>query len=204
MKIIYGGHWDNPPKGWISITEQEQDITNRLNLPDNSTDVIFNEHVWEHLPLEGAIAFAKESLRILGTGGILRIACPTIDKLIQFKNDDLGKHYSDTQSRHYYLKEEAALYRLGLDGLREDPMVFMFDSLLKGHNHKLIWSSTLIKKVLEKVGFSEVYVCEPGETNFNKEDCLERIVRGVDVDYLKEHFGLDKFDCETMVIEAKK
>lgn len=204
MKIVYGGHYQEVPEGWISIPESEQDITQRLNLPDNSTDVIFNEHVWEHLPLEGAIAFAKESLRVLATGGVLRIACPTIDKLIQFKNDDLGKHYSNTQSRHYYLKEETALYQLGLDGLREDPIVFMFDSLLKGHNHKLVWSSTLIKKVLEKVGFGEVYIQEPGETNFNKEDCLERTIRGVDPEYVLEEFGITKYDPETLVIEAKK
>jgi len=204
MKIIVGGHWNNAPNGWTALTEQEQDITKKLSWGDETIDVIFNEHVWEHLPLEGAIYFAKESLRVLVKGGVLRIACPTIDKLIRFKGDDLGKHYCDTQTKHYYINEDEALKALGFEGVREEPIMFMLDSLFKGHNHRMIWTSTMIKKVLEKVGFSEVHICNPGETNFNKEDCLERTIRGVDVDTLKEKFNLNVFDPETTVIEAKK
>ncbi len=204
MKIIFGGHWDNPPEGWLSIPEPEQDITKHLNFEDDSVDAIFNEHVWEHLPLEGSICFAKESLRILNKGGVLRIACPTVDKLIKFKADELGKHYSDVQTQHYYPNEDAALKELGLEGIREEPIVFMLDSLFKGHNHKLIWTSSLIKKVLEKVGFSKVYIVEPGESKFDKLNCLERTIRGVNPEYVKEQFGIDKYDPETSVIEAKK
>lgn len=204
MKIIFGGHWNNPPEGWVSVPEPEQDITKRLNYDDNSVDAIFNEHVWEHLPLEGAIYFAKESLRVLKDGGILRIACPTVDKLIKFKGDELGKHYSDVQTRHYYPNEDAALKELGLEGIREEPIVFMLDSLFKGHNHRLLWTSGLIKKVLLKVGFSQVNIHEPGKTKFDKSNILERTIRGVDPVFVEKKFKITEYDPETMVIEAKK
>lgn len=204
MKIIFGGHWDKPPKGWVSITESEQDITKRLNFEDNSVDVIFNEHVAEHLPLEGAINFFKESLRVLKNGGVLRTACPTVDKLIEFESDELGKHYCDVQTKHYYPNEDVALKELGLEGIREEPIVFMLDSLFKGHNHKLLWTSSLIKKVLDKIGFSKVHIVEPGESKFDKSNCLERTIRGVNPEYVKKEFGIDKYDPETSVIEAKK
>jgi len=204
MKIVYGGHWHSVPEGWVSIPEPEQDLTQPLNQYDNSVDVIFSEHVGEHLPLEGFISFAKESLRCLKKGGIFRCAMPTIDKLIQFKNDDLGKHYSDTQTAHYYPNEDRILKELGLQGIREEPIVFMLDSLFKGHHHKLLWTSDLVYKVLYKIGFSKVNVMEPGETLWDKENCLERTIRGVNPEYAKANFLITKYDPETKVIEAKK
>jgi hypothetical protein len=209
MKVIYGGHWDNPPEGWVSIPEDEQDLTLSLKQTPDSLDCIFTEHVGEHLSMNDCIWFMRESLKCLKKGGVFRIAMPCIDKIIQLKNDTFGKHYSDIQTKHYYPNEDSILKELGLEGVREEPIAFMMDSLFKGHHHKFIWTSELCKKVLQKVGYSEVYVQEPGETNFNKEYCLERVLRGANEDYLRKEFkiksdGVIKFDPETMVIEAKK
>jgi SAM-dependent methyltransferase len=205
MKYIVGGHWQSVPnEQWEALTEQDQDITKRLKWEDNTVDTLFSCHVQEHITLNENIWFFNEAKRVLKQGGILRICCPFIDKMIQFKNDELGKHYSDVQTRHYYPNEDAVLKEIGLEGIREEPIAFMMDSLFKGHLHKFLWTASLMKKVLEKVGFSEVYICNPGETNFNKEDCLERIIRGVEPNYVLKEFGLTHYDPESMVIEAKK
>lgn len=203
MKVIVGGHYTSAPEGWMALSEQEQDITKPLIWKDNSLNTIYLEHVWEHLPFEGAINFSKESMRCLNKGGVIRIICPTIDKLIQFKSDDVGKLFSDFQLQHYFTEQDRLLKELGLEGIREEPISFLFDSLLKGHNHIHVWTSQLIKKVLEKIGFSEVYICEPGETHFNKEDCLERIVRGIHPQVALD-MGITHYDPESLVIEAKK
>jgi len=105
------------------------------------------------------------------------------------------------QTKHYYPAEDAALTELGLDGIREEPIVFMLDSLFKGHNHKLLWTSSLMKKVLLKVGFRQVNIHEPGETKFDKSNCLERTIRGINPDNFPAG---TKYDPETQVIEAKK
>lgn len=204
MKIVFGGHYQQVPEGWVSIPEPEQDLSKRLNQQDNSIDVIFTEHVCEHLSMEDCIFFMKESFRCLKKGGTFRIAMPTIDKLIKFENNELGKHYSDVQTRHYYPNEDRLLKELGLDGIREEPIVFMLDSLFKGHHHKLLWTSELVYKVLNKIGFSDVHIVEPGETYWDRNDCLERTIRGVEPNYVLGEFGLTKFDPETKVVEAKK
>lgn len=204
MKLIVGGHWDNPPQGWQSFTEQECDITKPLIWADNSVDVLFSEHVQEHIALIDSILYFKEALRVLKPNGILRICMPCIDKLIKFKNDELGKHYSDVQTRHYYPNEDAALKELGLEGIREEPIMFMLDSLFKGHNHKMLWTSSMMKKVLEKVGFSQVNIVEPGNSLFEEEIELERIIRGVEPNYVFQTFGITNYDPESKVIEAKK
>ncbi len=204
MKLIIGGHWTNAPEGWTALTEQECDIRGVLPYQDGTVDVIFTEHVQEHVTLIDNIYFAKQVLRVLKPNGIFRMCMPCIDKMIRFKNDELGKHYSDVQTKHYYQNEDAALKELGLEGIREEPIMFMFDSLFKGHFHKMLWTSKLMKKVLEKVGFSKVNIVEPGNSLFEEKTELERIVRGVDVDILRDKFNMRFFDPESLVIEAKK
>lgn len=204
MKVHLGGHWSHYPEGWVGYSEDEQDITKPLKFESGSISAIVLEHTNEHISMINNISFLKEALRVLTIGGILRVAMPCIDKMISFKNDSLGKHYSKVQTSHYYPNEDAALKELGLEGITEEPIAFMMDSLFKGHNHVFLWTSELFKKVVEKIGFREVYICEPGETNFNPEYCLERTIRGVDPEYVLKEFGVIKFDPETMVIEAKK
>lgn len=204
MKVLFGGHYEACPEGWQCLSEQEQDITKTLKYEDNSLIVIYLEHINEHITLIENISFLKEALRILKIGGVLRIDMPCIDKMIKFKNDGIGKHFADIQLSHYFAEENNALKKLGLQGISEEPIQFLFHSLIKFHNHKHVWTSKLMQKVLQKIGFSEVYICEPGQTNFNPEYCLERIVRGVNPEYIKNEFGIEYYDPESMVIEAKK
>ena len=204
-KIIYGGHWQEAPKGWVSIPEVEQDITKRLNQEDESVDIIFTEHTLEHLSLKGCVFFLHEAFRVLKTDGILRTVMPVINKMTDMDDGSyINKHYSDVQLKHYYPEEDAVLIDLGLTGISESPSMFMFDSLLKKHNHKMVWTTQLFAKVLARIGFKKIDVVEPGRSNFDKEDCLERIVRGIDPKFLEENVLPLQYDPESLVIEAKK
>lgn len=205
MKYILGGHWTSVPNDeWQVLTEQDQDITERLQWEDNSVDVLFSCHVQEHITFVANVQFFQEALRVLKDDGILRICCPFIDKMIKFKNDELGKHYSEVQTKHYYPVEDAVLKELGFEGIREEPIMFMLDSLFKGHNHRMLWTSPMMKKCLLKVGFSQVDILEPGYSNFDKSNCLERIIRGVNPEYVLDKFGITNYDPESLVVEAKK
>lgn len=205
MKVVLGNHWTSAPNDeWLVLKEQDQDITKMMKWSENSVDCFFLEHTNEHITIIENIFFFKEALRCLKKGGILRIALPTIDKLIQFKNDALGQHYANVQLKHYYADQDAALRELGLNGINEDPICFMFDSLLKGHNHRFVWTSELLKKVIEKVGFSEVRICQPGQSYFDISNCLERTIRGVDPETVLKELDVIEYDPETSVIETKK
>lgn len=203
-KIIHCSHWQEAPEGWTVLSEQDQDITQPLKQENNSVDVLYNEHGFEHITFINALSFAKECFRVLKVGGILRIVTPCIDKLIEFNNDMVGEHFSDTQLLHYYVNEDKALKQLGIKGISYDPLPFLMDSLIKGHNHKHVWSSKMLQMVLDKIGFDEIYVCEPGETHFDESICLERVVRGANPEYILKEFGLKTYDPESKVVEAKK
>src|SRR5262249_51473676 len=56
LKVVFGGHWSSNP-GWLLLTEADQDVTARLQFDDNRVDVVFAEHVIEHVPFVGGIHF---------------------------------------------------------------------------------------------------------------------------------------------------
>jgi len=196
MKIVIGGHWTNPPDGWIALSEQDQDMTKPFPQSDNSVDTWFSEHCIEHLDFQGAISYLKEALRTLKPGGLLRTAWPAIDKLVQFKDGTPeSREYARCQLSHYYPLQFETLRELGIDPMNHG-QPFLFDSLLKGHNHLFVWSSPLMKEVLERIGYVNVEVVEPGVGP----DALERVVRGIDLNVLP----VDRCDAETLVIIAWK
>lgn len=205
MRIIYGGHWTETPLGWTSIPEEQQDLTKPLHWSDGCIDAIFTEHVTEHLEMLACIDFFKEAHRVLRHGGILRTVAPFIDEMVRFakqKHDkhELYKNYAVTSLAPYYMNEALELMDMNIK-FSDHALPFFFDSLLKKHNHRFVWSSPLMAAVLLKIGFSDVRICLPGESMFDKDTCLERTVRGID----REKFpDIQYFDPESLAVEARK
>ena len=202
MKFILCDHWTLPPDGWSVLKEEDQDITKRFPWEDNSVDVLFSCHGIEHVDLMGGINYMQEAFRVLKPGGVLRTVCPMADKLIQFEgHDEVDKNYVKTSLEIYYPGESIALRELGIT-FTDHGLPFLLDSLLKKHLHKFVWSSDLMVRVLESIGFSEVTVPQIGESFFDESNCLERKVRGIDTSVLEE--SVYQYDCESLVVEARK
>lgn len=202
MKIIMGGHWAEAPEGWTALTERDQDITKPLNYADGTVDVIFTEHVIEHVDLAGGVAFMREAFRVLKPGGVFRVVAPMIDTLIKFQTNEFGRRYANETLLGYYLEEHSVLENLGLGGLEYDAHPFIMDSLFKKHGHQFIWTEKLMCAVLAKVGFRDVRIAEPGVSFFNGSSAIERTMRG---SYsIEPDFGPTVYDPESGVVEAKK
>lgn len=210
MKLILGNHWTTAPEGWTVLKEEDQDITKQLQWSDNSIEAIMTEHTAEHVTFNEFIGFAKEVYRVLKSGGILRTTAPFIDQMVKFPRPTmtdphglLRANYTRTSLKPYYPEEAKLLDSMGID-FSQHGLPFFFDSLLKKHNHKFVWSSDLMVQVLKAVGFSDVMVCVPGDTEFAESRAtgahlLERVVRGIE-----PMDGVDKYDCESLVVEARK
>jgi len=54
----------------------QHDLTNGLPFGDNSVETVFCEHLLEHLDIQETLALAREVHRVLGPGGVWRIAVP--------------------------------------------------------------------------------------------------------------------------------
>lgn len=203
VRVLFGGHWTHQP-GWTLLTERDQDITKNLNFQNESVDTVFSEHVIEHVALESAVHFMKESLRILKKGGVFRASAPMLDKLLKFENDEKGLRYAAVSLAQWFPHEDRVLKELGLNGVATDARPFIFDSLLKKHGHQFVWTVDLMKKVLLKVGFSVVNECEPGSSKYDPDSAIERKIRGVHAEELTRDLGITVYDPESCVIEAIK
>jgi len=75
-------------EGWINIdidsekADKKWDLKKTLPYKENSVDMIYNEHVIEHFTSKQGVRILADFYRILKPGGILRIATPDLDHLI--------------------------------------------------------------------------------------------------------------------------
>lgn len=81
-------------KGWVNIDNNSDnnisenkldlnwDLRDPLPFPDNSIDFIYNEHFIEHLTVEEGQSAVRDFLRVLKTGGVLRMATPDLEYAI--------------------------------------------------------------------------------------------------------------------------
>ena len=205
LRVIFGGHWYDID-GWLVLHKDEQNIKKPLKFPDQCVDVIFNEHVIEHVDFNDAVLFMQESKRILKNDGVFRVVCPMIEKLKSVDlNCENGKIYIQNHLARVWHDENTLLNKLKVKGIYESPETFLLNSVFTKHEHKFIWSETLMIKVLKAIGFSKVSIRNIGE-GINQEYCLERRQRGL---YLGKDFEIDRstnhvYDPESKVVEAIK
>lgn len=82
----------NPYPGWLNTDIADfrrtgeivyLDARRRFLLPAASFDVIFTEHMIEHLTYEEGLACLGECHRVLRPGGRVRVATPSLDRLVE-------------------------------------------------------------------------------------------------------------------------
>ncbi|OGB74178.1 hypothetical protein A2V68_00125 [candidate division Kazan bacterium RBG_13_50_9] len=207
FKVILGGHWSKNP-GWLILDEIDQDITKPLVFPSSSVDVIFTEHVIEHINLTDGIHFLHEAKRVLKPGGVLRIVSPMTERILSatFEAENDQAYIQNCLINQTYPNEHRLLTGLGLRGIYEAPQVFMLNSLFREHSHQFIWSAQLMVKVLLALGYSEAKIRSIGEGR-NPDYCIERRQRGLHlVTDWRENLNLNKptYDIESVVVEAIK
>jgi len=205
LKIIFGGHWYDTGE-WLVLSEDEQDIKQPLKFIDDSADVIFTEHVIEHVDFLHAVRFMQESKRVLKDGGVFRIVCPMIEKLICTSLDDKNaKIYIQNCLVGPWSEENEFIKSLQLNGIFESPQTFFLNAMFTRYGHRFVWSRELMVKVLKAIGFRQVNERNIGE-GISQEYCIERRRRGL---YLGHDWAVDRsagfvYDNESLVVEAVK
>jgi predicted SAM-dependent methyltransferase len=155
-------------------------------LPDASFDMVFSEHMIEHLTYADGLHCLRECRRVLRPGGRIRVATPSLDRLISL-----------------YEREPTALQRRyvqwAVDSFVEDADAylpgFVLNNFLRDWGHRFVYDSQTLRHALESAGFVDVEECPVGRSRNPELAGLERHLDAAAADFN---------EFETMVLEARR
>ena len=148
------GSGENSLVGWLNtdfFPETDSlihlDATTRFPFDDNIFELIFTEHVIEHLPLAGGINMVREAFRTLRPGGRLRVSTPPINFII-----DCYERPQEPANRDYL---DWHFSEWNADAPARDSIVFAND-FVRMWGHLFIYDEALLRRIMQETGFANV------------------------------------------------
>jgi len=160
------------------------DVRNRFPLPEASFDFVFSEHMIEHLTYAEGQRCLHECFRVLRTGGTIRTATPSLERLAR-----LYESSSDVQRRYV---------QWAVDTL--DPEVdaalpgVVVNNFFRSWGHRFIYDEQTLRHALTTAGFVDVAESRVGQSSHPELAGLEH--------HLAEAPELNEY--ETFVLEARR
>jgi len=118
---------------------RQHDLRKPLPYNDNTVDMIFTSHTLEHLSDEEGLQLLRECYRTLKPGGIIRIAVPDTELLVQ-------EYLAGTIKQYSCINKGVENAITDIDALNE----------LLWSGHKTIYDEDKLKHYLNLVGFKEI------------------------------------------------
>ncbi len=156
---------------------------------DNSIDVVYASHLFEHLTLKSANLFLSEAYRTLKPGGVLRIVVPDLYKIAKkYISEYENNTYTNTTTE--FIMWAINMHREGQYG---NNIGFIKKQVLEimgyPHQHKFMYDEKSLIKLFENSNFKNIL-----SLTYGKSDYINEIneVEGMTESYL------------SVYIEAKK
>jgi predicted SAM-dependent methyltransferase len=155
--------------GWVNIDlpsrarepEVQPDLTfdvrRRLPFPDGAARLIYHEHLMEHLTLEEGRRCLADWLRVLEPGGVLRIATPDLEYLVD-------RYRGDWRDQAWLAQPEYAFI-----GTRAE----MINVAFRWWDHRYLYDGEELERRMREAGFSSVRRCAFRESGIPELAALE-------------------------------
>lgn len=127
------------------------DAAVKIPVKDASVEVLYSSHMFEHLDRAEADSFLQEAFRVLMPGGIIRLAVPDLERIINSYNENKDANEFVASLCMSVQKPQRLRERLKL--------------LLVGpRQHHWMYDKASLCKILQNHGFSDAVGLMPGET----------------------------------------
>jgi predicted SAM-dependent methyltransferase len=188
------GTGGNVYDGWLNTDIHDFRRTNEavfmdarepFPLPDASFDVVFSEHMIEHLTYADGQRCLRECLRVLRPGGRIRVATPSLERLTRLYDgnlDELQRRYVSWSVESFVAYADAPLPG------------FVLNNFLRDWGHEFVYDPQTLGHALESAGFVDVEELRIGESNDARLAGLEHHLSG----------NAEFNELETMVLEARR
>jgi predicted SAM-dependent methyltransferase len=177
------GAGEHPKNGWLNTDLHGYgrddlvflDVRKRFPLPDASFDLVYSEHMLEHLTYAEGQSCLRECLRVLKRGGVIRVATPSLERIARLYDSD------DQQERYVRWAVET------LEPETDAPLPGVaINNFFRSWGHRFIYDPATLRHALTEAGFFDVEERPIGE--------LEQ--------HLAEQTEFNEY--ETFVLEARR
>lgn len=137
-------------------------LNNKWNFPDESVDVIYASHLFEHLSSQNARLFLTESYRTLKKGGVIRLVVPDLYQHIQYY---VERFDIDREKASHHLLSMLNLHR---EGQYNSSLMHTILGRIQGfpHQHKYMYDQHSLTELLTQFGFTKLSGSSYGRSNY--------------------------------------
>jgi SAM-dependent methyltransferase len=194
------GAGPNELSGWLNADFSPRrpstifmDATHRFPLPSESFDLIFSEHMIEHVSFEAGQYMLSECWRVLRRGGAIRIATPNLDRITA-----LATASPSVEQQRYasWAIENHVSYALQAESPADDYRpAYVINNFFWGFGHYFVYDPPTLSASLKSAGFVNPRQFRPGDSDVD------------DLCGLESHaalIGEEYNEFETMILQADK
>ena len=173
--------WFNPIE-YSSDNVVYMDVNKGWKYRNESVDIVYASHLFEHLTLKTADLFLREAFRVLKPGGVIRLVVPDLFQICQ-------RYVKEFEDPEVADPTVFILWAMNLHKEAQYPNEGIISRLVNEyrgypHQHKFMYDAKSLALRLSRVGFKDIYVCQYGTSNYLSEI---REVEGASESYLSSY-----------------